>query len=205
MNNQIIIIGYSGHAYVVIEAFESMGKKVIGYFDYEEKKYNPYALDYLGIENQIDIKNVLNKNDYFIAIGDNYIREKVYQKLIIQDQLAQAIHEKAVVSKTAQLDKGILIAANATINAQARIGIGVICNTNSVIEHECILKNFCHIAPSATLCGNVEVGFRSFIGANSIIKQGVKIGDDVIVGAGSVVLKDIPNHSKVVGNPLRFL
>lgn len=203
--NNIVIIGYSGHAYVVIETFESMGKKVVGYFDYEKKKYNPYALNYLGVENQNSINEILANNDYFIAIGDNYIREKVYQKINFIERFAQAIHTKAVVSRTAQIGKGALIAANVTINAQVRIDDGVICNTNSIIEHECILKNFCHIAPSATLCGNVEVGMRSFVGANSVIKQGVKIGDDVIIGAGSVVLKDIPKDSKVVGNPLRFL
>jgi sugar O-acyltransferase (sialic acid O-acetyltransferase NeuD family) len=203
--NNIIIIGYSGHAYVVVETFESMGKKVIGYFDTKEKLQNPYALKYLGVENQDDIGVLLKNYDYFIAIGDNYIREKVYEKLSFKEKFAQAIHTKSIISKTVQMGQGILVAANVTINAQTRIGEGVICNTNSVIEHECILKNFCHIAPSATLCGNVEIGFRSFIGANSVVKQGVKIGDDVIVGAGSVVLKDIPNHSKVVGNPLRFL
>jgi len=55
------------------------------------------------------------------------------------------------------------------------------------------------------LCGNVKVGTRSFIGANSVIKQGVTIGDDVIVGAGSVVISDIQNRTTVVGNPARIL
>jgi acetyltransferase-like isoleucine patch superfamily enzyme len=55
------------------------------------------------------------------------------------------------------------------------------------------------------LAGNVFVGERTFIGANAIVKQGIKIGKDVIVGAGSVVLSDIPDGKKIVGNPNRYI
>ena len=41
------------------------------------------------------------------------------------------------------------------------------------------------------------------IGANSVIKQGIKIGDNVTVGAGSVVLKDVNSNTMVVGNPAK--
>jgi acetyltransferase-like isoleucine patch superfamily enzyme len=49
------------------------------------------------------------------------------------------------------------------------------------------------------------VGDRTFIGANAVIKQGVVIGDDVIIGAGSVVINNVENNSKLVGNPGRVL
>lgn len=49
------------------------------------------------------------------------------------------------------------------------------------------------------------IGSQTFIGANSIIMPGVKVGDNCIVGAGSVVTKDVPDNSLVVGNPARIL
>lgn len=49
------------------------------------------------------------------------------------------------------------------------------------------------------------IGERCFIGANAIIMAGVKIGDQVIVGSGAVVTKDIPSNSIVVGNPSRII
>jgi acetyltransferase EpsM len=55
------------------------------------------------------------------------------------------------------------------------------------------------------LAGNVKVGSGSFIGANSFIKQGVEIGKNVIVGAGTIVLNDISDGNKIVGNPHRFI
>lgn len=44
-----------------------------------------------------------------------------------------------------------------------------------------------------------------FIGANSVVLPGVVIGNNVIVGAGSVVTKDIPDNSVFAGNPARFM
>jgi maltose O-acetyltransferase len=56
-----------------------------------------------------------------------------------------------------------------------------------------------------TKIGLVEVGNDVFIGAGSIVLPNVKIGDNVIIGAGSVVTRDIPANSVVAGNPARVL
>ena len=53
--------------------------------------------------------------------------------------------------------------------------------------------------------GAVTIGNRVFIGANSTILMGTHIGDDVIIGAGSLVTKDIPNDSIVAGNPAKII
>lgn len=52
---------------------------------------------------------------------------------------------------------------------------------------------------------NTYIGKRCFIGVNAIINCGVHIGDEVIVGCGTVVTKDIPSHCIVVGNPARII
>lgn len=55
------------------------------------------------------------------------------------------------------------------------------------------------------LHGHTYIGRRCFIGANAIISCGVAIGDEVIVGAGAVVTRDIPSHCIVAGNPARII
>lgn len=52
---------------------------------------------------------------------------------------------------------------------------------------------------------DVYIGKRCFIGADAIVWGGVRIGDEVIVGAGSVVTKDVPSNSIVAGNPARII
>jgi len=206
-NNKVIIIGYSGHAYVVLDCLLSSGQEVIGYCDKEQKTENPFKLTYLGNEHEESIIKEIKNCNCFIGIGNNQIREKVFKMLESRgiNNFINAVHPSAVVSKYSDIGNSVLIASNATINALATIGNGVICNSSSTIEHECKIGNFTHIAPGATLAGNVEIGARSFIGANAVIKQGTKIGNDVLVGAGSVVIKDIPNGLTVVGNPTRIL
>jgi acetyltransferase EpsM len=49
------------------------------------------------------------------------------------------------------------------------------------------------------------VGNDVHIGIGAVVKEGITISDKVIIGAGAVVLKDIPEARVVVGNPGRFL
>lgn len=58
---------------------------------------------------------------------------------------------------------------------------------------------------SRNLHVNTYIGKRCFIGANSIIMPGIHISDNVIVGAGAVVTKDVPSGCIVAGNPAKII
>lgn len=200
MLDNLGIIGYSGHSYVIIETAKSLNIPLIGYYERERMNFNPYNLDYLGNENEIDIQDLLSTN-YIIGIGDNSIRKNIDIQLESKVKFQRLVHPSAILSTTAVIGEGTFISSNAIINALARIGRHGIINTGSIVEHECVLGDYVHVAPGAILSGNVRVGSGTFIGANSTIKQGVKIGENVIIGAGTVVIRDIPSFAKVVGNP----
>lgn len=51
----------------------------------------------------------------------------------------------------------------------------------------------------------VHIGNHVWIGAGAVILPGVKIGDNSVIGAGSIVTKDIPENSVAVGNPCRVI
>jgi UDP-3-O-[3-hydroxymyristoyl] glucosamine N-acyltransferase len=53
--------------------------------------------------------------------------------------------------------------------------------------------------------GGAVVGARASIGANATILPGVRIGSDALVGAGSVVVDDVPDGTVVAGNPAKVL
>ena len=200
MNKKIVIIGYSGHSYGCVEVAIKQGFSIIGYHDVLEKVSNPYNLNYLGHEDNID-----SNNKAFIAIGDNSIRRKIYQKLRSNTIFLNTIlkHSNTTISKSSLIEEQTFISPGVIINPQVKIGVGCIINTGAIIEHDCFIGEFSHIAPGAVLAGNVSIGSGCMIGANSVIKQGVKVGDNVIIGAGAVVLKDVNSEATYVGNPAK--
>ena len=205
-NKKIILIGYSGHAFVAADAILQAGYNLAGYLEKQEQLFNPYQLNYLGFEEDKTVIETLGQYAFFPAIGNNLIRRKVFSSMKNQGfEFINAIHPKANLSLNIQIGNGTLICQGVNINPLAAIGQGVIVNTGAVIEHECCLNNFVHIAPGAVLAGNVSVGENSFIGANAVIKQGVKIGKNVVVGAGAVVLYDLKDDQTYVGNPAKIL
>ena len=207
MSSKIILVGYSGHAFVIADCIYRSGFEILGYCDNEEKINNPFDFKFLGKETDGKVSSFFKNHFLFLSIGDNRIREKIYLflKEKNQTQFCNVIDPSAIVSSMTRIGEAIFIAPNVSINALGSIGNGVICNTGAIIEHECKINDFAHIAPGATLAGNVTIGKRTFIGANAVVKQGVIIGNDVTVGAGSVIIKDIPDGQTVVGNPQRLL
>lgn len=201
-----VIIGYSGHSYVVLDAARESGLNVLAYTENKELSLNPYELEYLGLETDDNFRGWGKEYEFILGIGDNRIREKATQLIISKNEsMRSVIHPSATIGSIVDIGAGTFIGAGAMINPFAKTGKSVIINTGAIVEHECQIGDYAHIAPGAVLAGNVNVGNRSFIGANAVIKEGVTIGKDVIIGAGTVVLKDFESNCKVVGNPGRVI
>ncbi|MFD2203541.1 acetyltransferase [Shivajiella indica] len=205
-SKSVFLFGYSGHAYVILESLLDAGYQIKGYFDFKAAERNPYDLEFFGYEREVDVKKIVGNDLVFPSIGENSVRKKLIE-LFVNLGLNQfvAIDPSANVSRSVLLSPSTYIGKNVTINAQSEIGKGVILNTGSIIEHECQVSDYVHIAPGAVLCGNVFVGEGSFVGANSVVRQNVKISSDNVIGAGSVVISDIVEKGIWAGNKLRKL
>ncbi|NQX55256.1 acetyltransferase [Pedobacter panaciterrae] len=205
MKKEAVVIGYSGHAYVVADLLLKNKISLAGYCEKQKKTANPFNVDYLGDESNSEVVEELKSFNVYLGIGDNKVRDRLYQYLRNNDiSLPLLKHPKAIVSKYSEIGTASVVMAGAIINAISKIGKGVILNTSCIVEHECLIGDFAHIGPGAVLAGNVNVGDFTFIGANSVIKQNIRIGKNVIVGAGSVIVKNIPDNVTVYGNPARI-
>lgn len=202
---QILLFGYSGHSYVLIELLSRLNLKIKGYFDIEEKILNPYDLKYFGNEKLTNLESLVGDNYVFPSIGNNLLRKKIveqfltysFHQILLTDPLSN-------ISNSVSIGLSSYIGPNVCVNAQSVIGNGVILNTNCVIEHECSVGDYTHIAPSSTLCGNVSIGSNCFIGANTVVRENIHICDDVTIGAGSVVVKSINEPGIYFGNPAKI-
>ena len=206
LDNKNVIIGYSGHAYVVAESYISKGNSLEYYTNLLKVENNPFNLAYLGCETDPNFRGWDMRLAFILGIGDNNLRYKVAQLLLSKSQIIESVVDlNSIISKSANIGVGIFASKGVLVNAFSKIGDFTILNTGCIIEHECEISTAVHIAPGAVLAGNVKIGKRSFIGANSVIKQGVEIGDDVIIGAGSVIINNISSNTKIVGNPGRII
>ena len=70
-----------------------------------------------------------------------------------------------------------------------------IINTHSLIEHESIIGDHCHISTGVKVNGGVKIGDSTFVGSGSVIYEGINIGKNVSISAGSVVKRDLPSRT----------
>lgn len=195
---EVIIIGAGGHSKVLIDCMEEENKHHINAIVDDNPEihdllnYKVYRLAYL--KTQANPKSI-------IAIGDGKIRKNIIQK--IESEYITVIHPKAVVSKYASIGKGSQILAGCIINAAAVIGDHCIINTGAVVEHDCVIGDFVHLSPNTSIGGGVKIGECTQIGIGASIIQNITIGSNVILGAGSVVISDIPDNCTAVGIPAK--
>ena len=145
-------------------------------------------------------------DEAIICVGNNRTRKKLAEELSQQGvTFGMGIHPSVIMSKYASVDEGTVIMQGVVIQSCAKIGKHCIVNTSASIDHDNVLGDFVHISPHATLCGEVEVGEGTWIGAGTVVKQCVKIGKWSVIGAGSVVVHDIPDGVLAYGNPCKVI
>ncbi|MBN1382391.1 MAG: NeuD/PglB/VioB family sugar acetyltransferase [Deltaproteobacteria bacterium] len=119
--------------------------------------------------------------------------------------LANVIHPSAIISPQCRLGRGILIAPHVIIGPGAAISDHCIINSAATVDHDSILAENVILAPGVHLAGHVKVDTGANIGIGVSCIPGVKIGANSLVGAGSVVTKEIPANAVAVGVPAKVI
>ncbi len=198
----LVVFGAGGHGRVIAEAARLAGRRVLGFVDDRSTHANPAGEG--GPPLLADDDPRLGQAAFIVAIGDNADREDVSHRLVEQGhQLATVVHPAAFVSPSATVSAGVFVGPQAVVHAHAVLGHGVIVNSAAVVEHDNTVGPFSHIAPGATLGGNVGVGSRTLVGIGANVLPHTRVGDACTVGAGAVVTHDVPDGETVVGVPAR--
>lgn len=190
------IIGASGHGRVVAEIARLNGYDEIEFYDDNPllTESGPWPV-VGGTERGLE-----GESPIFVAIGDPKVRSRLIERCR-PELLVSLLHPSAVIAPDVQIGRGCVVMPGAVINPGSRLGTGVIVNTCASVDHDCVLRDYVHVAVGAHLCGTIEVGERTWIGAGAIVSNNLNICADCMIGAGSVVVHEIRVPGKYYGIP----
>jgi len=191
------LFGASGHAKVIIDSLKASGKQISRLFDDNPDVKELLEYSVFGSFGEIRVGD----EELISSIGLNHIRKKIAEKLPENTRFGNAIHPSAIISEYASLGDGTVVMQGAVIQSGVSIGKHCIFNTMASVDHDCIIDDYVHISPNATLCGAVSVGEGSQVGAGAVVIPEIKIGKWCLVAAGAVVMKDVPDNVVELGNP----
>jgi len=209
--DNVIIIGSSGHAKVIIDIVERQRRyTIVGLLD-RYRKVGEQTLGYqvLGKEEDLlHLTKVYSIVGAIVAIGDNFIRSKVadrVREMCPHLPFVSATHPKASIAKDVSVGEGTVIMAGVSVNPCCSIGRLCILNTNSSLDHDSIMEDFSSLAPRATTGGNCRIGCYSAVSIGAVLIHGVHIGEHTVVGAGSTVLKSLEPFKVAYGTPAKAI
>lgn len=206
MKKDIYIIGASGFGREVAWLLEELSEwNIKGFIDdnesIQQKEIN--GIDIIGtVDFLLERKEPTN---LVIAIGNPKVRSAIYEKLKFNNNLffPNIISKDVRISNTIKLGIGNIICSHSILTVNINIGNFNHINLDCTIGHDVILNDFITIYPSVNISGNVEIGNCCEIGTGTQIIQGKSIVDNVIIGAGATIVKNIQENGVYVGVPVK--
>ncbi len=206
----LIIIGARGWGREVYQAITGTdeyknGDLVIkGFLDSKSDAFNGVRGNYPPILNSVEDYEIQENDIFFVALGES--RWRKYYADIIESKgghFYTYISPDAHVLNNAVIGEGSYISRWSIVSDNVILGKHVIVHGFSTLGHDVVVKNFSTILSYVFLGGYAEVGELSTLNPNSMIIPYKKIGNNVVVGASSVVMNNIKDGLHVFGNPAR--
>ena len=198
----VIVLGAGGHARVVIAALQESGDEVTAVFDDDPALAGTEILG-VPVVGPVSLTANLTEVRAVIAIGSNTVRQELARRFPLN--WTTIVHPRAWVHSSVSPGRGSVVFAGAIVQPGAHIGDHVIINTAATVDHDCRIGDFAHLAPGTHLAGDVTVEHGAFLGTASAAIPSVRIGAGTTVGAGAVVVRDLPAGITAVGCPARIL
>jgi sugar O-acyltransferase (sialic acid O-acetyltransferase NeuD family) len=207
----IVIIGGGNQAHYTIDIIEKEGKyNIVGIIDsIHEVGSDRFGYKILG--RQEDIAEIITKYQIqggLITIGDNWIRHIVFNQilnLVPNFEFVNAIHPSVIIGNNVKLGVGITAMAGVIFNPKSEIGNFTFFATGAQIEHDCIISDFASVSAGSVTGGYVKLGKFSALTLGVTVLDRLEIGENTVVGAGSLVLKSLPSDVLAYGNPANII
>ena len=204
----LLIIGARGWGREVYQAIKKTPEvlnaemEVKGFLDSKSDAFDGLRGSFPPIICAPEDYNIQVDDIFFVAMGDPHWR-KYYAEMIEAKggHFYTYISPDAYVVETASIGEGSFISGWCSVSDNVSIGKHVVLHAFSVIGHDAIVKDYGTLLTSSFLGGYTEVGECSQMSPKSMIIPHKKIGNNVVVGAASVVIRNVKDGNTVYGNP----
>lgn len=202
----IFIFGTSGFAREVRDIVAALGGDTV-FVAYDAAERDRFE----GPEKAILEADLQSDAALAIGIGDNGVRARIAARY--QGRwFPNLIHPSATMghgqAEMVAQSSGVILCAGARLTNSVAVGHFVIVNLNATIGHDCIVEDFVNIAPGANISGFVHLERGCWIGTGAAVNQGdaekrLVVGQNTVIGSGSVVVKDCEADKIYVGIPAK--
>lgn len=142
----------------------------------------------------------------YVAVGYKSMRARAatYDRVKARGyELINIVSSASYVANDVMLGDNNFVMPGVVIEAGVAVGSNNVVWSNTTICHDTCVGNHNFIAANTTVGGGVKIGNGNFFGFSTVIKENLKIGDSSLVGAGSLVIGNIANLTKVIGTPAK--
>lgn len=209
--DNIVLFGGGNQAHYTIDIIQKENKyNIIGIIDsVHEIGTDRFNYKILGrIDNLSELISNHDITGGIISIGDNWSRYLVYNQIIERIpnfKFINAIHPSVIIGNTTELGFGIIAMAGCIFNPKARIGNFTFFATGAQVEHDNVIEEFASISAGSITGGFVTLGKFSAITLGVTVLDRINIGENTVVGSGSLVTKSLPKNVLAYGSPAKII
>jgi UDP-perosamine 4-acetyltransferase len=204
----VYIIGAGTYGEVMFDLAEHCGYNVVGFFDDDKKKV---GVDIFGQKVRGKTEDLFASDltgvNVVVAIGNNHVRNILLNRVREQGgKTPTLVHNTVTLTKNVRLGKGVYIQPNATLWTSVKIENNCIVSPGVVIAHHSTLKEGSFVSTLSGVGAGIIIEEEAFLGMAVTVVTGVKtVGRGSVIGAGSVVIRNVPPGVVVAGVPAKKL
>lgn len=205
-----IIIGAGTYGEVYLSYFREAGVNIVGFLDDNTEMLHKqiHGVPVLGGRDMLHtLRRSHGVDAVYCPIGNNRVRvELLDEARKLGYQIPNYIHPTAIVSTDATLGEGVYILPGSIVMPYATIGDYTMISMGVKIAHHSRLDRGVFLSTGCNFGASIVAEERAYCGIASTIMTGVKrLGRDSLIGAGAVVIKDVPERAIVAGVPAKIL
>ena len=205
-----IIIGAGTQGQVYASYMKEAGVNLIGFVDDNDEIQNTEVIGIPVIGKYQDLFSIKFKEkiqDVYCPIGVNKVRMEYLSALKKEGyEIPNFIHHTVSIAPDVVLGEAVYMLAGNIVMPHTTIGNYIMINMDSTIAHHVTVEDGVFMSSGVNIGALINVRERAYIGMGVTAMTGVKeIGRDCLLGAGTVIIRDVPANATVVGNPGRVI